>query len=295
MRGRGGYIGANVTPAAAGVNSAASGVWALREAESLKSAATWPFSPPRGVGSSLQVWLDAADASTIYDATSGGSLVAAGGSVARLADKSGNGRHATQDTQSLRPLRRTAIQAGLDVVRFDGADDSLRAANVFTATTEYTVFFVGRGDAINDNGRAFLSLAPTATSTNGYFHYVYRNDLANKSRAMFTTNGSEQSLSSDTASGITYNAFHCMSAVHSATGREWWINSASQGTANTATGSAAFSSAELRLGWYYARSAGEGFFPLSGDIGEVLVYGSALSDANRSAVESYLMNKWGIS
>jgi hypothetical protein len=181
------------------------------------------------------------------------------------------------------------------VLRFDGSDDSLVAANVFAATTEYTVLFVGRGDAINDNGRGFLSLAPTVTPTNGYFHYIYRNDIANKSRVAFSNDGDTQGLSSDTASSISYNAFHCMSAVHSATRREWWMNSASQGTANTATGSAAFSSAELRVGWYYIRSALDGgFYALSGDIGEVLVYNFALSDANRSAVESYLMAKWGI-
>jgi hypothetical protein len=42
MRGRGGYIGANVTPANAAINSAASGMWTVREAESLKRAGTWP-------------------------------------------------------------------------------------------------------------------------------------------------------------------------------------------------------------------------------------------------------------
>jgi len=45
MRGRGGFIGANVTPASAAINSAASGVWNLREAEGLKRAGTWPSSP----------------------------------------------------------------------------------------------------------------------------------------------------------------------------------------------------------------------------------------------------------
>jgi len=42
MRGRGGYIGTNVTPVSAAVNSAAGGVWTVREAESLKRAGTWP-------------------------------------------------------------------------------------------------------------------------------------------------------------------------------------------------------------------------------------------------------------
>jgi len=45
MRPRGGYIGFNRVPAAAAFNSAASGVWTLREAESLKRAGTWPSAP----------------------------------------------------------------------------------------------------------------------------------------------------------------------------------------------------------------------------------------------------------
>ena len=45
-RPRGGYIGFNRVPAASGVNSAASGIWTLREAESLKRAGAWPTPPP---------------------------------------------------------------------------------------------------------------------------------------------------------------------------------------------------------------------------------------------------------
>lgn len=50
-------------------------------------------------------WIDAADVSTIYDAATGGSLTADGGFVGRIEDKSGNGRHATQNTSAQRPLR----------------------------------------------------------------------------------------------------------------------------------------------------------------------------------------------
>lgn len=42
-RPRGGYIAFNRAPAASAVNSAAVGIWTLREAESLKRAGTWPI------------------------------------------------------------------------------------------------------------------------------------------------------------------------------------------------------------------------------------------------------------
>lgn len=41
-RPRGGYIGFDRVPAASAYNSAASGIWTLREAEALKRAGTWP-------------------------------------------------------------------------------------------------------------------------------------------------------------------------------------------------------------------------------------------------------------
>ena len=95
MRPRGGIIGATAQPAGSAINSAASGVWTLREAEALKRAGTWPSLAPGGVGAGLQLWLDASDATTLYGATTGGSLVASDGGVARWEDKSGNSRHYT--------------------------------------------------------------------------------------------------------------------------------------------------------------------------------------------------------
>lgn len=63
---------------------------------------------------STHLWLDAADASTIFDAASGGSLTADGGFVGRIEDKSGNARHATQSTSANRPVRSGASISFVD-------------------------------------------------------------------------------------------------------------------------------------------------------------------------------------
>ena len=68
--------------------------------------------------SNLALWLDAADSKTLFDATSGGSLVAADGQVARWEDKSGNGRHVTQGTSAARPIRKVNSRNGLDTLDF---------------------------------------------------------------------------------------------------------------------------------------------------------------------------------
>ena len=79
----------------------------------------------------IWAWYDALDASTLYDATSGGSLVALGSPVARVNDKSGNGRHLTQTDPTKRPLR-----SALGVAS-DNVNDRLEIAR--TRTGAYTL------------------------------------------------------------------------------------------------------------------------------------------------------------
>lgn len=67
---------------------------------------------------------------TLYDATTGGSLVAASAAVARCEDVSGNANHMTQGTGGNQPTRRVAAQNGMDALRFDGSDDFMSAGDV---------------------------------------------------------------------------------------------------------------------------------------------------------------------
>lgn len=81
--------------------------------------------------SGLQLWLDASDASTLFDATAGGSLVTTdGAAVARWADKSGNNRHAIQTTSNARPLLKTGANGinSKTVLSFDGSNDFLTSS-----------------------------------------------------------------------------------------------------------------------------------------------------------------------
>jgi hypothetical protein len=89
------------------------------------------------------LWLDGSDPATMYDATSGGSLVAADGLIARLEDKSGNARHATQADTSRRPVRKTLQFGSLGAVKFDS--DSFELPN-FLSGSSGEVFFVSKND-----------------------------------------------------------------------------------------------------------------------------------------------------
>lgn len=63
-----------------------------------------------------------------YDASDSATITLVGSKVSAIADKSGNSRHLSQGTDSLRPTVSTAYQNGLNVLTFDGADDRLRGS-----------------------------------------------------------------------------------------------------------------------------------------------------------------------
>jgi len=316
-RPRGGYIGFSRVPAASGANSAASGVWTLREAEANRRAETWPTSPPGGVGAGLQLWLDASDATTLYDATSGGSLVAADGGVARWEDKSGNARHATQSTSGDRPLRKTSVQGGKDVLRFDGTSDfmtvpSSTAAFKFLHDGDSTVFLVVKtGTSANPgHGRyTLLSNIRDGAGTRVGFEVNHRdsdpsteNDFVDLA-IVKGVSGNVPVLSS-TNNFFASGTFGVLSAVlkpaAATSGNRVSLrrNGGAASTANSPVGAdQAVSTANADQDLNISRRPGGSFAAdgfVNGDYCEIIMYDSALSDTDRSAVESYLMTKWGI-
>ena len=63
--------------------------------------------------------------------------------------------------------------------------------------------------------------------------------------------------------------------------------------AGTDSGSTGFAISSPTYDLHIGQAAGSSF-NLDGDICEIIIYDSALSDTDREAVEDYLMTKWGI-
>jgi len=122
--------------------------------------------------SGLRLWLDASDAGTLFDATSGGSLVAADGGVARWEDKSGTGNHATQATSGSRPLRKLSNQNGLAGLQLDGTDDFLSATIAgFQSLTATTIVIVAKptaAAAADTNAGIFCAFGNTGSASSPY-------------------------------------------------------------------------------------------------------------------------------
>jgi hypothetical protein len=300
-------------PAAAAINSAASGLWTLRDQESLKRAGTWPsaFVNPTSI-TGCQLWLDASDASTLYDATTGGSLVAADGGVARWEDKSGNARHATESTEANRPVRKTSQKNGLDTILFDGSNDRLSISGSnsslkFLHSTQNTVFIVVRcGTSANPNYRGVIFDSTNDGSSFGPGVTLYYDDRTLESRNdgiqfdLWNASASPDpyvglEVSNNRLTANTYLAFSL--EIDPTTGTaanriRHRVNGSAAVGGNTATGTLSTANSK---GSFTMGAAGNGAAPLSGNLAEIIIYNSALSDANRAVVESYLMTKWGIS
>lgn len=104
-----------------------------------------------------QLALDAAIASSLYDATSGGSLVGADGSVARWEDQSGNGRHVTQETSANRPLYRTAGKNGRATLQANATACTLNHSSYYPSTSnaDFTGIVISEPNTSNQYSCAF--------------------------------------------------------------------------------------------------------------------------------------------
>lgn len=238
---------------------------------------------PVGVSGCL-IWLDASDSATLYDAISGGGLVAADGAVARWEDKSGNARHVLQSTAANRPLRKTSIQFLKDCLLFDGTNDNMLSASNFpeTGNAEFSTFVVYK--KLTSTKGSVFGWGSTSVSLNAF--------------GIYDSGGSFQAygyagINNFNIQTIPVTDFFLQSYLKSAGA----INATSTARRNKADTSASghststpnISSNPFGVGGWGSYTADS---MLHGYIAEVLVYDSKLSDANRDLVEGYLYNRW---
>lgn len=124
------------------------------------------------------LWLDASDATTLYQSNGGILASADGDPVGYWLDKSGNSRHATQVNGTLKPLLKTAILNGKNGILGDGVDDYLQSAADMNGWAGTTWFFVGKpvGSSsvqvanYSTGGGLFSAISPTAVDFDGRAH-----------------------------------------------------------------------------------------------------------------------------
>jgi hypothetical protein len=157
------------------------------------------------------IWHDCSDASTLFDASSGGSLSAVDADVKRIEDKSGNSRHASRSISTAK--RRAATFNGLGVVEHTTTSNYFEIASMTAAllntNTTWEWFTVFRPKTIGvTTGSIWLRSAIWYDSNQYIGHHVestvstaYWFDTASKTRAVSTTINTLQIQSYRRASG----------------------------------------------------------------------------------------------
>lgn len=235
------------------------------------------------------LWLDGSDAATRFDSVSGGSLVTTNGaSVARLEDKSGNARHATQATPTSRPTLVTSAQNGRDALNFDGINDCLTSV-AFGGSETWTrwVVFVSLASqykTIIAHATSYISPISGADymSTNAQRLEVEQSGLGGITTKVATA--------TNTPTGTYVLASQVCDGTNS--GNTPRINGATFALSNTLTSNpGTFTKAATAYG---IGAYNDGTFPCNCRISEVFHVPGVVSAENRQATDRFFMNKWGI-
>ena len=245
-------------------------------------------------------WFDASDSTTI-------TLEGAGPEVRRWENKNTDGTfNASQQTLADQPTVVTAAQNGLDVVSFDGVSQhlTLPLADVF----DFTLFVVGKYDvgATSDIGTWFA-----ATGFDGSFGgpdcRIFTTNVVGPvgvpvtSRNNINTFTTTSVLNAGVYDQVEYAGKTTPQSGSLQTGVRGVISQVFSGdTSNDYWDDSRqlFGESPPILAALGRRNAGINgaatYDYLEGSIGEILLYTSVLSNADRSSVRSYLKTKWAL-
>lgn len=211
-----------------------------------------------------------------------------GDSVSMWDDSSPNNKDATQSSASLRPVYKTAVLNGKPALRFDGANDRLVSPGQFGIwglTNHFTVFAVVRLDSLPSAGGQ--DVVGSSAISNTLDLIARRNDTNGNWLAYSSspdgTHNSDMVLSPGTWYVLTWR-LHANAPKHLQirADRVYRLNDTSYTGIGTAASQAAIGARQ------------NGVNPFKGDIAEVIFYTNSLSDADMTATEDYLFEKYGL-
>ena len=222
--------------------------------------------------SGLELWLDAADSSTITTTSVG--------RVSQWSDKSGKDKHATQATDNIRPLFVPSVTNGLPGIRFDSQYLNTSCLPATGANPRTLVAVLANVGQKNSNYEHVLHYG-AGTSDQAYGictrvggSYVWGNHYwgSGFNTGVSSVSGGGWIVIADYHDGVDY--FH--------------INGQPPKTNSKVLNSS--SSVGVRIGAHVSQGENGKFDAL-----EVMAFSESLSVEERRNVEGYIAHKWGIS
>jgi hypothetical protein len=239
------------------------------------------------------MWLDASDSSRLFDAVSGGSLVAANGGIRRWEDKSGNANHATRINDSFLPTRRVAVQNGKDIVRFASNDWRSGMETPLDYRIENVDIYIvyartGRPTNAADD-ISFLLGGNVLSGGGGRWNIGAGNAVTQNVAAQCRSNSAVQGLTISASDNGT--DFRLVRLRGSATTLAGAKNNASL-TSDALTLTPATTAGTFRI----ANGVSSSTFNISfiGDICEIFIFSSHLSSGDETRLLNYTNNKWNL-
>lgn len=232
--------------------------------------------------------LDASDITTLAANSNGtGTITGSGQQVGYWKDLSGNTKHAIQTNNVSRPIYTTPVAEfnGKSVLQFDGANDDLTSLLDINATNipNMTVMMIFRQVTYKTSGGLW------GHDDTGWDRLQLLNFIS------LGANNIAGNNNSILVKGMNTNAVMVYAAVLKngvANGSYVYIN----GISDSNSGLPAFTSQENTTGapsfTLGKIGPGDTYYPGNIQIGEVLVFDTALTDVPRRNVEAYLKNKW---
>lgn len=213
----------------------------------------------------LTLWLDASEGVTTDGA----------GGVSQWTDRSGEGTHATQDTDAARPLLGVDPAHGHQRLSFDGLDDQLDVAPAF--------------DTLSDGFTAFLVAQPAPGAVDSVLLDLSDGTAASRvslgwsggQKAAALTIGSRTVTSAPT---LSLEEPQLVAVTYRAASRQASFRAHGDGVG----------SGLLRAPIDTPRDANRLGGEFAGALSELLVFDRSLSGAEIIAVETYLADRWGL-
>lgn len=219
------------------------------------------------------IWWDFSDANTLYTDDAATTLVSTDGdAIGALLNKGTAGGYATQSLAPNCPIYKTGVKNGLSISRYSGAQ-RLTTVDSFSALKPTSFFAIVKPALLSSNRHI------VGSSVNSGFSHR----LATGVPQVLAKNIAVVAIAN---TGLTLNQFVHIGFTYGFAGSYAFYKS---GVADgTGTNNVTIVDSALNIG---ARDGAEYF---NGDIGEIIIYDSALGTTDREAVESYLATKWGL-
>ncbi|HWG98698.1 MAG TPA: LamG-like jellyroll fold domain-containing protein [Pilimelia sp.] len=193
--------------------------------------------------------------------------------VTNWSDQSGAGRHAVQATAERQPALVQAALNGRPVIRFSGAQ-SLYMPNPVSFSS-FTVFVVGRNTKPTETFS--MILGPGGPHPNNQLRWE------NGSQALYV--GTSNAMPATTVSIGNTRVYHALSLRYTGSAMSVYRDGRLVSTRTfTTTGPWTLAAVGAWYGTYF----------MTGDLAEVLVYPTALSDADRILTDNYLRAKYAL-